>query len=52
MGSVMGLDGPVILEVARIQGLDMELVTQWLPLADAAVRDAMRRPEHETDTNG
>lgn len=51
MGQVIGFDYPAVLEIARIQGLDLELTTRWLPLADAALSEAMdkRRAEEGTD---
>ena len=43
MGQVIGFDYPAIIEVARIQGHDLELVTRWLPLADAAMSETMAK---------
>ena len=47
MGQVIGFDYPAILEIARIQGLDLELTTRWLPLADAALSEAMDKKRAE-----
>ena len=52
MGQVIGLDYPAILEVARIQGLDLELTTRWLPLADAALSEAMAKQRIEEGGDG